>query len=229
MRRSKQGNYYIGSNRGVITTTIHYDEPNECPICHYAVVPKVISEYPYPTDQLGHLAITYVCPKCNGPFVQSLMLGIDAIGRQVYIAPIIPEQRSFDPKIESLSANFVEVYNQALAAEEYKLHHIAGVGYRKALEFLIKDYAIHLEENKQDEIAKMNLAKCIQNLPEDAKRLKVVASRCVWLGNDQTHYVQLYDDKDICDMKELLDATLYWMQYSLMSDDLEASMPPRGH
>ena len=35
---------------------------------------------------------------------------------------------------------FLTIYNQSLSAEDNNLDQIAGIGYRKALEFLIKDY-----------------------------------------------------------------------------------------
>lgn len=41
----------------------------------------------------------------------------------------------FDKDISELSPQFVKIYNQALAAESYSLDEIAGLGYRKSLDF----------------------------------------------------------------------------------------------
>lgn len=38
--------------------------------------------------------------------------------------------------------DFASLYRQALAAEGYGLTDISGMGFRKALEFLVKEYAI---------------------------------------------------------------------------------------
>lgn len=41
-----------------------------------------------------------------------------------------------------VSPQFVEIYNQAKAAESFQLDQITGLGLRKALEFLIKDLEV---------------------------------------------------------------------------------------
>ena len=56
--------------------------------------------------------------------------------------PKVPELHQFDENIKKLSSNFCEIFNQAYVAELMKLNEIAGIGYRKALEFLIKDYKL---------------------------------------------------------------------------------------
>ncbi|MGF6947535.1 hypothetical protein QF028_000028 [Neobacillus sp. B4I6] len=48
----------------------------------------------------------------------------------------------FQEEIQDISQQFVDVYNQASIAEQEGLHLICGVGYRKALEHLIKDFII---------------------------------------------------------------------------------------
>ena len=67
---------------------------------------------------------------------------------------------------------------------------VCGVGYRKALEFLIKDFVI---EGKEPEVVKriktIQLAPCIENYVTDLN-VKNVSKRAVWLGNDETHYVR---------------------------------------
>ena len=51
--------------------------------------------------------------------------------------PLTPVKYNF-ASVEELSPQFAELYNQAAAAEAYSLLDIAGMGYRKSLEFLIK-------------------------------------------------------------------------------------------
>ena len=52
-----------------------------------------------------------------------------------------PRLKQFHGEISELSENFVEIYGQSQVAENQGLNKICGVGYRKALEFLIKDFA----------------------------------------------------------------------------------------
>lgn len=56
--------------------------------------------------------------------------------------PVLSSVHLFDKKIDEISPKFNEIYKQALAAEVSNLNEIAGLGYRKSLEFLIKDIAI---------------------------------------------------------------------------------------
>jgi hypothetical protein len=44
--------------------------------------------------------------------------------------------------ISKVSPDFCAIYEEAFKAEQYSLLLVAGPGYRKALEFLIKDYII---------------------------------------------------------------------------------------
>ena len=46
---------------------------------------------------------------------------------------------------------------------------IAGMGYRKALEYLIKDYIIYINPDKESEVKSMLLGKCINDLVENPK------------------------------------------------------------
>lgn len=65
-------------------------------------------------------------------------------------SPVNFKEREFDAKLKKVSPQFVKVYNQALKAEEFSLDEIAGLGYRKALEFLIKDFAIYNNPEKAE-------------------------------------------------------------------------------
>ena len=46
-----------------------------------------------------------------------------------------------------------------------------------------------------------------------------MASRSAWLGNDQTHYVQRFEDKDINDMKNFIKASVYWISMELITEE----------
>ena len=104
------------------------------------------------------------------------------------------------------------------------LMEICGVGYRKALEFLIKDYIIQgKSEDIVDKIKKIRLAKCIDDYVEDEK-LKAVAKRAVWLGNDETHYVRKWENKDVQDLKGVIRLTILWIEKEKETEWLLAEM-----
>lgn len=54
-----------------------------------------------------------------------------------------PKDIVFSDIINEISPGFVKIYNQAHEAEIRLLDDIVGGGYRKALEFLIKDICIY--------------------------------------------------------------------------------------
>lgn len=135
-------------------------------------------------------------------------------------APVNFKERDFDDKLNEVSPQFVKVYNQALKAEEYSLDEIAGLGYRKALEFLIKDFAIYNNLEKSEEIKSTWMMKCLKDYIDNDK-IKTLAEKSEWIGNDEAHYVKIQDDRDINDMKKFIDALVYFISMSLIVDDAE--------
>jgi len=77
------------------------------------------------------------------------------------VSPNKAQQISFSETIIKVSPAFVEIYNQALAAESQNLTQLVGIGIRKALEFLVKDFAVRGKPEQEDEIRKEFLGKCI--------------------------------------------------------------------
>lgn len=127
--------------------------------------------------------------------------------------------------INNVSSSFVKIYNEAYASEQMGLMEVCGVGYRKALEFLIKDYVMQNKDEQTVEIIKkMLLAKCIDYYVDD-EMVKAVAKRAVWLGNDETHYVRKWGDKDVQDLKGLIHLTVLWIEKIKETEKLLAEMP----
>ena len=131
--------------------------------------------------------------------------------------PVIPKKIEFNESIENLSPTFCDIYNQSSSAETYNLNQIAGMGYRKALEFLIKDYCIYRHNNDEQKIKSMFLSQVIEKYV-DSDKIKNLSKVSAWLGNDETHYVKKFDDKDINDLKKFINATVYFISYDLVSD-----------
>lgn len=147
-------------------------------------------------------------------------------GNGLEILPNHPlSKQTFSEIINCVSSSFGKIYNEAFAAEQMDLKEVCGVGYRKALEFLIKDYAIQGKDDQTvDKIKKMPLAKCIDDCVGDAM-VKAVAKRAVWLGNDETHYVRKWEEKDVQDLKGLIHLTTLWIEKEKETERLLAEMP----
>lgn len=103
---------------------------------------------------------------------------------------------------------------------------ICGMGYRKALEFLVKDYLISNHQNERDSIEKMELGNCIAN-KVSFEPLKITASRAAWLGNDFTHYKRRFEDCDIALMKALIDISVRWIEAELITAQAACIEPRR--
>ena len=132
--------------------------------------------------------------------------------------------KSFSDKVNEISPTFVSIYNQAYAAQQLNLEDICGVGYRKALEFLIKDYAILNDPSNRDKIEKSLLGNVIKDYVAD-ERIKLVAKRAVWLGNDETHYVRKWESKNIEDLIKVIDLTIHWIEIEILTKSIEIDMP----
>ena len=127
--------------------------------------------------------------------------------------------------LRDLGSGLAFVQNHPLSKEEYSEIINCGVGYRKALEFLIKDYVMQNKDEQTVEIIKkMLLAKCIDYYVDD-EMVKAVAKRAVWLGNDETHYVRKWGDKDVQDLKGLIHLTVLWIEKIKETEKLLAEMP----
>ncbi len=98
---------------------------------------------------------------------------------------------------------FIKTYLQSLVAESNGLDELAGMGYRKAIEYLVKDWAIQLVPADKDKIEKSWLGAVINDYYTGD--LKDILERATWLGNDQAHYNQLFTDFDINVLKELIE------------------------
>jgi hypothetical protein len=194
--------------------------PQECPFCHRSIQPLTI----YACMGLN-LQVFFQCPH---PTCKSSFVGYyDKIGN---IYSLISCSKgnilnfNFKPVITEISPNFIIIYNQAFYAEQESLYEICGVGYRKALEFLIKDYLIGREPEKKEEIEKNQLGKCIAEHITDAN-IKSVSKRAVWLGNDETHYVRKWEGKNLNDLKKLIELTIHWMEIEALTKSFEEDMP----
>lgn len=214
------------------TSRTFKDYPEECPTCHNSIIPLVKgywidlekSEYnkaflflqcPKPTCKIC-FSVQYITTE---PYKKHhYAFEFDTIVKES-VCPIY-----FSDIINNVSNSFVEIYNQAYTADQLSLSEIAGVGYRKALEFLIKDYLIDIKPDNKDAIEKSLLMSCISQFVDNDK-IKSVAQRAVWLGNDETHYIRKWTTKTIDDLKILIKLTVRWIEMEKLTLHYEGEMP----
>ena len=210
--------------------TYEVEQVTLCPICKKSISPVHLNSVFRGDDNFIYIESHLLCKGCFHSFIASYRCSIARngdvdIGELISAEPNKFKEQIFDDCINSLSPNFVKIYNQALAAETSGLNEIAGLGYRKALEFLIKDFVIHEHPNDKEAIKKMFLGNCIKTYIDDP-RIKTLAERSIWLGNDEAHYVRKHTDRDVNDMKSFIKATEYSISVVLITKDA-ASMSPK--
>lgn len=218
--------------------------PDCCPICHHHIEPRLLTDN-RKLENISNIAdkvllssdqiqLIYRCPrdKCQSAFIADY--------RAVYVrttsnrprlehysfirlSPRTPETVTFPEEVEKLSPDFVDIYTQANTAENQGLKQVAGCGYRKALEFLVKDYAKEFHPDDDKKIEKMNLGNVIDQYLDDPN-LNSCAKGATWLGNDETHYVRKWEDKDINDLKTLIKLTYSWIETNLLTEKFKSDM-----
>ena len=197
---------------------VSFDPPTVCPLCHTASDPVFVSGYVKSIDEMGSaLYVTFLCLRCKKAFIAAYSLE-GSTGTLFTTYPRNPEPISFQNTINALSPRFVSIYNQAASAESSGLNEISGIGYRKALEFLIKDYAIHLHPSKSDAIKKEFLSNVIKKYVDDEK-IKTIAERVAWIGNDETHYIRVFDGYDVKTMKKFVLAVVSMVHTDLVFEE----------
>lgn len=210
------------------------DSITECPICHKSFVPDPLYAYTYNfTSEEQHASIVFFCRDCKSMFLGHYIIsysdythhGKEYTATQfLSIEPTKFNKYIFDDSIIKLSPQFDKIYNQALAAELSGLDEIAGLGYRKSLEFLVKDFAIHEHPDSAEEIKRLLLSQCIKKYIDD-DWIKTLAERSAWIGNDEAHYLRKQTDRDVNDMKSFIKATVYFIAMLLITEDAESMNP----
>ena len=211
-----------------------YDSmPDTCPLCHHGIEPLMIgSNVVKGKSHKGNiLQLLYRCPRqdCQRAFIatywqtHNIRGGFDKLFSLRNTAPYRGKEPVITDEIKTISANFIEIYSQAHTAEHYGLNQIAGVGYRKSLEFLLKDFCISKYPDKEQEIKAKFLGVCINEFVDDVN-IKECARRAAWLGNDETHYVRKWEDKEIKDLKILLELTMAWIRNYVLTAQYLADM-----
>lgn len=199
---------YLGSGRSV-------KDPNVCPHCHVRINPHEKWHInSTDTDDIDCVISIWECSnfECYKIFVCLHKWNNNTFEFERYLnglpkgpdwpKPILELKSSIQQEQENKS-NFIKTYLQSLEAENLGLDELAGMGYRKSIEYLVKDWAIKNNPEKAEKIEKSWLGQVIKDYYEGD--LKDILERATWLGNDQAHYNRLFEEFDLDVLKELID------------------------
>lgn len=204
---------------------ITINTPSTCPHCGNTMSPHHVGES-YSSENgsyldRGRFSVIFRCSfeNCLKYFVVEYVHNEPGKGESIDYSYRPPIKVKLPENIDNVSPVFVEIYSQATVAESEKLDQIAGVGYRKAAEFLIKDYVISKKQEDEEVIKKIMLGKVISDYLSDFPKLQALAKSVAWIGNDETHYVRRHDSKDLQDLKRFILASAQFIAADYDADD----------
>lgn len=196
-----------------------------CPHCQHAFIPEIIGEEFIETFSdmpgLENYVSILKCPNCGKVIIANFnVIAINSFEDSYFdysdieIYPNKPISKvNFSEVIKNISPKFIETFKQSEIAEEQSLNEISGTGYRKAFEYLVKDYACSIEtdHSKHDAIKSDWLSKVI-NERIDNEPLKNICNRINWLATDHGHYYKKYTNYDIDDLKKIIKVMTDWIE-----------------
>lgn len=191
--------------------------PAACPHCHEAITPSYLSGV---KSQAGDLAdtvigiskrkvtLTFECPRCRNLFI-SLYKPVDPTSEDYRFALTVPSMApltKFEAEIPKISPRFVATFHEAERAEGQGIKGLAGDGYQKALEFLVKDFLLcdaKRRNNDLEYIRNMTVAECIEAGFEDVI-VKKRTRKIKLLQSDEGCYYTRTEGEDLASLKELI-------------------------
>lgn len=211
--------------------------PVQCPVCD-----KLFGKSIIPITSVSNLCFNcddecenmftcevisvYHCINCNSLFAvkynvnsdDTFLLNVSENDESTVTCNIfgyLPEfQRlyCFSDYINKTFPDFVNLYHQAEKAEFLGLTDICGMGYRKALEFLVQSYVEYKENGLPNGFNDMTLGQKITKYIRDSN-IKTLVERAVWLGNDNVHIVQKHSDYSVDDMKQFILSVISYFDF----------------
>lgn len=190
------------------TRTIYYEDlelevPKQCPHCHKEMKPTILAKSNVINqDSKKVFAVLAQCNICSSFYALEFFYNNPKQNPRQVLIPYdyIPDVNLIIPdEIKSVSKDFEEIYTQSETAYQLNLKQIAGMGFRKSIEFLVKDFLIYQNPSDSDRILKLMLNNAISEI--DNPKLKNLARMCNYLGNDQVHITTRHPTKDIDDLR----------------------------
>ena len=183
--------------------------PSICPRCG-----RDLSAIPLSSNHVGNFnyeetyAVVIQCLLCK----KSIYLDVKRSSASPMIGIILnsyPGNQIFDlpSGIEVLYPDFAKMYCEAASAEARNFSGICGMGFRKALEILVKQYAVKAFPADADTIYKEFLSQTISRI-QNAK-IQTLARAATWLGNDQTHLQTIHPEYSVADIKAFIKTLCY--------------------
>jgi hypothetical protein len=206
-------------------------KPDKCPLCNQWIDASYKVAFIGTTISPHILKVVFQCPlqSCNDFFIAKYEI-LDNSTTATWspkLEPVnfIPEDfwKDISNIANVISTDFFEIYKEAANAEALWLLKICWPWYRKALEHLVKDYAIFVTEGEEWKKSirdpKYQLSKCIND--HLASHIQIFSQVAAWYWNDETHYTK-QNDSDLDDLKKMIRWILVGISYEINAKEAEA-------
>lgn len=216
------------ANKSVRTITgtaeVHIaDMPDKCPICHYVMIPEYLGGFL--DKDILFLNFNCVRNECYHYFVIECYADFRNTFHVKRALNGCPNPMNFSDIIQEISPDFINILGQADTAQQEGLDQVCGMGFRKAFEFLIKDYIIYKNAPLKTVVEKKPLGACI-NDHISSEPIKDIAKRATWLGNDETHYVRIWKTHDVNSLISLIKLAVHWIETEYLTEKIIRDMDP---
>lgn len=200
-----------------------YEKPSTCPFCGIETDATVIS-----VTQIVHrkdstlFVVSCQCTHCENRFVAlyERVKTTDKDGLEYIEVLPRPKGKALPACLSTISPRFEDAHSEAEGAETFGFTNLAAIGYRRALEILIKDFAIVELGKSEEEVASKKLEVAIATYLQQ-EQLMNTADVVRILGNDHTHYKEKYPEHDFSLLKHYYDIFL-----RLVVTQYEINHPP---
>lgn len=190
----------------------HYDidviAPEKCPHCGSDFVPTVLDSIEYPSGN-KYVGVLY-CELCSN--ISFIDVYQPKNQKLAIVKSLYPQKAIFDlpHEIKKFYPDFANFYQQAITAEVCNLKDICGMGLRKALEALIKEYALQKFPLEEKHIKNEFLSATVKRIKNE--HIQILARKISWLCNDQVHYSYIkHPEYGLSDIKDFIKALCYFI------------------
>lgn len=204
-----------------VSTTMYfnhdYKKLETCPFCGYGTDGPLdgLGKVPYNTNE-ELFAVSIKCTHCAKHFVALYVHSKDPQTLSYLSCFPLPSGTALHPGLASMSPRFVELHTQAEKAELSGLLDIAAMGYRAAIEVLVKDFAKVELNIPEGEVEQKKLAAAISTYLKEESLINT-ADVVRILGNDYAHYKRSFPEHDFTILKHYYDifVRLVTVQYEI--------------
>ena len=191
-------------------------KPMLCPICGAYVDSTRVDSKLFPEIGESNMGfVKYRCTHCEKGYI--VAYEYDKQAKTTSFRGFFPSMTEVleSKSLIDLSPGFENYYNQAARAEKAGDLDLAAIGFRTALECLVKDYAIKELHKDREEVVSKKLFGAIGDYLGE-RELVATADVVRILGNDYTHYERKYPQHDYELLKSYLQIFMKLVETKLM-------------